>query len=118
MVRASAPLTSLVIEGMVRDVRVPPRLPAETPWRWEFRAAADGGVSSAALDAALDLPVDDRHRPVVALRLTLALGASLLDGVELSAASGGLLGGPAEQRLLQNLREGTFLTATVTRTDH
>jgi hypothetical protein len=117
IVRASAPIRSMAIEALVRDGRVPARVP-ESMWGWRL-GPADGGATAAApvLTAELDLPASERHPPDVALGLRLELTAGLFDGVDLAAAAGGVLAGPGEERLLQNLREGSFLTASVHRND-
>jgi len=124
IVRATVPLTSLAFEGVVRDARNPPRLAAEVPFRWQLRAQGDGGPPGPSLDAELNLPADHEHPPLVTLQFRFQLAASLFDGVEfgaLAASSGALelSGNPAaEERLLQNLREGPSLTATVSRNHH
>jgi hypothetical protein len=119
IVRATVPVRALSVAGLVRDARTPPRLPAESPFRWELAPGADAGAAGPppVLDAALDLPADHEHPPRVALRFQLALAASLFDGVELGALAGGAADPAAEARLLQNLREGAFLTASVNRDD-
>ena len=48
---------------------VPSRLGAEVPFVWRLNTAV-------ALDAAIDLPADERHPPAVDLRLRLELAAS------------------------------------------
>jgi hypothetical protein len=126
IVRATARLASVTVEGAVRDARSPSRLAAELPFRWQLRASGDGGAPGPALDAELDLPADHKHPPLVTLQFRLALAASLFDGVEFAGApaAAGIVelsasGSPAaEQRLLQNLREETVLTASISRNDH
>ena len=119
IVRASAPPVRLVLEGMVRDGPTPSRLPGELRFTWDLQGGGDAGPPLPALDAALDLPADRKHDPQVTLLLDLHLGPSLFDGIDfaaLTAAEGSVeLGVAAQERLLRNLREGSFLTATVSR---
>lgn len=109
LIRATVPVTAMTVAGLVRDGRDPPRVPAGTPWRWQLAGAA------LSLETGLALPIDRGHPPVVGLRLVLSPSAALFDGVELSELAAGVISGAAEQRLLQNLREGNLLTAQISR---
>lgn len=122
VLRASAPVTALVLEGTVRDGRQPPRLPA-SPFRWQLAAAGDAGAVASAptVEAELDLPVDRIQRPRISLSLQLELGASVFDGVEFAAltATGGRLEVSADTaqqaQALENLALNPYLRAAVIR---
>jgi hypothetical protein len=84
--RARATLTRVVLEGLVREGRLPARLDGEIPWRWDAVLAADTGQAApVAIDAAVDLAADNAHPPDVQLDLTLTIDARLFDDVEWSA---------------------------------
>jgi hypothetical protein len=117
ILRASALVTSLVVEGAVRDRRVPARLPAEAPFRWQVSSQADGGAPAPSLEAELNLPADRSHPPAVTLRLGVELTAAVFDGVEFGTleATGGVLDAAAAPN--PNLTEGSFLKTSVSRQD-
>ncbi|HEY0092696.1 MAG TPA: hypothetical protein VGB96_00160, partial [Archangium sp.] len=54
-------IEALLLEGTVRDQRVPPRLPGERRFRWEL-IQEDGDAPAAVLDGVVDLP-SDRSTP-------------------------------------------------------
>jgi hypothetical protein len=120
--RAVAPLSGLLLEGTVRDGRQPPRL-TERPFHLQLGGGGtDGGAPAQPipLEVALDIPIDQRHPPAVTLGLAVALGADLLDGIDfaaLPAPAGTVDLAAAEARLRTNLSEGSFLEASVERTN-
>jgi hypothetical protein len=124
ILRASAPLAAVSLEGAVRDGRDPPRL-AETPFRWNLRAGADGGAPGPlpVVEAELNLPADQKNPPGVTALLRLELAAVLFDGIEFGAVIPvdgvlDLAAAPnrsAEEQLLENLGEGSFLAVSIFR---
>ena len=121
ILRASAPITRLVVEGVARDGLAEKRLPGELRFRWEQRPPA-APATAPVLDAEMDLPADRGHDPDVTLRLAIEPGPALFDGVDFARVSPGDpvdLGGPgneaAAERLRRNLVENRFMTATVSR---
>jgi hypothetical protein len=133
LVRASAPVLALDLEGLVRDGRAPPRLAGEVRLVVRLAAAAGAGAGAGAVGAAalpsaegeLDLPVDRNHPPRVALGLALEIGAAAFDGIDLGAAAitdgaidlGDDRNQAARARLLKNLLEAKLLDVQVSRTD-
>jgi hypothetical protein len=111
VLRASAPITTLVLEGLVRDGRMPGRFPGEMPFHWQVSSAIDAGSATPPpLEREMNLPADRDHAPQVRLDLRVELDATLFDGIDFS--------GPpeaAEARLLANLKAGKYLLATASR---
>ena len=113
ILRASAPVRRLSLEGSVRDGHSPARLP-DSSWRWELAPV---------LEAALNLPADRKNPPRVTVRLLVELAASLLDGLDFAAlarADGVLdLAAPPNQavaeHLLGNLARGSYFSVAVSR---
>ncbi len=121
IVGASAAIAVLAMEGSVRDLRQPPRLP-ETPFRLQLGAPAATGEGAAAgppvLETDLDIPLDRASPPGVTVDLAVELSAALFDGVDfaaLPAPAGALDVAAAGATLRRNLAEGRVLTATVAR---
>jgi hypothetical protein len=117
ILRASATVGTLSIEGTVRDGRQPPRI-AEMPFRWRLTGGGDAGPAPPTLEAELDLPIDGKHPPLVDLGLRVELSPAVFDGVDFGAlppVAGALDLAPAEDRLRANLAEGRFMTAAIAR---
>jgi hypothetical protein len=116
------PLSHVRFEGLVRDVRVPPRLAGELPWRWE--QAFGAGDVPVRMSGTLDLPADRRHDPHVRLDLTVQVTAGIFDAVNfasLGVTEGILDLGAAEssaaREAAQAALSATALASRITRSE-
>lgn len=99
------PVERLLLGGRVRGPRA-----GEAPF------LLDLALPEAALHAAVDLPLDRGHPPRVALAVSLALDAHLLDGVDFASLSGGEPGADVAADLARRLGE-IEPAVTITRRD-
>jgi hypothetical protein len=109
-------VTSVRLEGAVRDSRATPRFPGARPFRLELAAEGEGEEAEPLMElgAALDLPSDRENKPRVRLDVLLQVGPAVFDAVDWAAATPGAdgvvdLGAPqnaaAKAALLEALAE-------------
>jgi hypothetical protein len=80
-------VTSVRLEGRVRDSRTPPRFPGERTFQLERTTPGPEGDPAAIITGALDVPSDREHAPRVQLDLTLELTPVTFDAINWAAAS-------------------------------
>lgn len=85
-------LTSVRLEGNVRDSRATPRFPGERPFRFEITSSSTQAEPAAVITGALDVPSDRENAPRVLLDLTLELTPVSFDPIDWAAAEPGLDG--------------------------
>ena len=79
-------LTTLRLEGVVRDGLATPRIPGERTFQLEL-ASPPGGSPIAVLEGDLDVPSDRENEPRVKLMLKLELPSRIFDAVDWAAAA-------------------------------
>jgi hypothetical protein len=84
-------VTSVRLEGAVRDSRATPRFAGVRPFRLELAAEGEGEEAEPLLElgAGLDVPSDRENKPRVKLDLLLAMAPTLFDAVDWAAATPG-----------------------------
>ncbi|WP_224361820.1 hypothetical protein [Hyalangium versicolor] len=85
--RAKWTVTSLRLEGTVRDGRATPRFSGERPFRLELTTSGPHADPVAVLTGALDVPSDREHDPRVLLALGLQLTPAVFDPLDWAAAT-------------------------------
>jgi hypothetical protein len=105
-------VTSVRLDGAVRDSRATPRFAGVRPFRLDVAAEGEGEEAEPLLElgAALDLPSDRENKPRVKLDLLLAMAPTLFDAVDWAAATPGAdgvvdLGDPRNQAVRDALLE-------------
>jgi hypothetical protein len=81
--RVVVTIETLVLDGVARDGRSPPRFAGERPFHFQ-RASGEGGAPST-VSVALDLPIDRKHAPRVRLALSLEATAAVLDAIDFAS---------------------------------
>ncbi|HZI16522.1 MAG TPA: hypothetical protein VE153_39515 [Myxococcus sp.] len=105
-------VTSVRLEGAVRDSRATPRFAGVRPFRLEVAAQGEGEEAEPLLElgATLDVPSDRENKPRVKLALLLAMAPTLFDAVDWAAATPGAdgvvdLGAPGNEAVKAALLE-------------
>jgi hypothetical protein len=110
--RGRWPLSTLRLEGLVRDGRIPARFEGERRFLLELAPAEGSDAPVLVLEGDVELPSDRNHPPLVDLELRLLLTSSLFDAVDWNAAQADTSGlvdfsasanAPARAALLEQL---------------
>lgn len=100
-------LTSVQLEGTVRDSRTPPRFPGERPFRFEFTSSGNLAGLAVFIIGELDVPSDRENKPRVLLDLTLELTPAIFDSIDWASAQSDLSNTPTGLQLLKAISELT-----------